>query len=92
MNIPAGLAPLAASTATASHSAGQKSATTTGREPIFAIPSIREYFMDLDYILHVIADGPIKSFAYKRLKYLESKFRMFGLVWEGREVAEMKAS
>lgn len=46
--------------------------------------------MDLDYVLGVISDGPTKSFAYKRLKYLASKFDMYTLLNELQEVAEMK--
>ncbi|KAI0074054.1 AMP deaminase [Panus rudis PR-1116 ss-1] len=44
------------------------------KKPVYDIPTIREYFMDLEYVLGVIADGPTKSFAFRRLKYLSSKF------------------
>ncbi|KAF8496098.1 hypothetical protein JB92DRAFT_2991409 [Gautieria morchelliformis] len=60
------------------------------RKPLFAIPTLREYFVDLDYILDVIADGPTKSFAYRRLKYLISKWTMFSLLNEFQEMADMK--
>ncbi|KAK0487740.1 hypothetical protein IW261DRAFT_1558788 [Armillaria novae-zelandiae] len=58
--------------------------------PAFDIPSIREYFVDLDYILGVISDGPTKSFAFRRLKYLASKFTMYSLLNEFQELADMK--
>ncbi|OCH92633.1 AMP deaminase [Obba rivulosa] len=61
------------------------------QSPLFNIPCIREYFMDLDYVLSVIADGPTKSFAYKRLGYLANKFTMYSLLNESQELAEMKA-
>lgn len=61
------------------------------RKPLFDIPSIREYFIDLDFILSVISDGPAKSIAYRRLKYLSSKFEMFNLLNESHELAEMKS-
>lgn len=57
---------------------------------LFYIPSIKEYFMDLDYVLGVIADGPMKSFAYRRLKYLVSKFTMYTLLNEFQEMTDMK--
>lgn len=60
------------------------------KQPLFDIPSVREYFVDLDYVLGVISDGPTKSFAFKRLKYLASKFTMYSLLNEPQEVAEMK--
>ncbi|KIM71476.1 hypothetical protein PILCRDRAFT_830308 [Piloderma croceum F 1598] len=59
-------------------------------KPMFDVPSIREYFVDLDYVLGVISDGPAKSFAFRRLKYLSSKFTMYSLLNEYQELADMK--
>ncbi|KAF8170918.1 AMP deaminase, partial [Pholiota molesta] len=59
-------------------------------KPAFDIPDIREYFVDLEYVLGVIADGPTKSFAYRRLKYLSGKFTMYSLLSEFQELADMK--
>ncbi|KAG6809173.1 hypothetical protein H0H92_001306 [Tricholoma furcatifolium] len=63
---------------------------TKEKKPVFDIPSIREYFIDLEYVLGVISDGPTKSFAFRRLKYLASKFEMYTLVNEFQELADMK--
>ena len=60
------------------------------KQPIFDIPNIREYFMDLDFILGFISDGPTKSFAFRRLQYLRSKFTMYTLLNELQEMTEMK--
>lgn len=46
--------------------------------------------MDLDFVLGVISDGPTKSFAFRRLKYLASKWSLYSLLNEYREVADMK--
>ena len=46
--------------------------------------------MDLDYVLSIISDGPTKSFAFRRLKYLASKFDMYTLLNEFQELADMK--
>ncbi|KAI6147470.1 AMP deaminase [Pisolithus tinctorius] len=61
------------------------------KTPIFDIPTIREYFVDLDFVLSVISDGPAKSIAYRRLKYLASQFEMYSLLNESQELAEMKS-
>ncbi|KAJ3171651.1 AMP deaminase [Geranomyces variabilis] len=53
-------------------------------------PSIKDYFMDMDYILEVVSDGPTKSFAFRRLRYLESKFHMYVLLNEYQEMADSK--
>ncbi|KAF8555256.1 AMP deaminase [Imleria badia] len=65
--------------------------TTGDEKPMFDIPSIREYFIDLDHVLEVISDGPAKSIAYRRLKYLASKYEMYSLLNESQELAAMKS-
>lgn len=47
--------------------------------------------MDLEYVLGVIADGPSKSFAFRRLNYLTSKFTMYSLLNETQELVDMKS-
>lgn len=59
-------------------------------KPLFRVPSLKEYFKDLDDVLGVIADGPVKTYAWRRLRYLESKFNMYALLNEFRELADMK--
>jgi hypothetical protein len=66
--------------------------TAEDKKPLFDVPTVREYFMDLDYILGVISDGPAKSFASRRLKYLSSQFTIHSLLEEHEELADMKAS
>lgn len=51
---------------------------------------MREYFIDLEYVLGVCADGPAKSFAFRRLKYLASKWNLYTLLNEYQELADMK--
>ncbi|KAI9439386.1 AMP deaminase [Russula earlei] len=64
--------------------------TAVDKRPIFDIPTIREYFMDLDFVLGVISDGPTKSYAFRRLQYLRAKFTMYTLLNEIQEMTEMK--
>lgn len=60
------------------------------KKPRYVVPTIKEYFQDLDEILAVISDGPAKSFAWRRLRYLESKWNLYVLLNEYRELADMK--
>ena len=60
------------------------------RKPAFDIPDIREYFLDLELVLSVISDGPTKSFAFRRLKYLSGKFAMYSHLNEFQELGDMK--
>ncbi|KAI0766452.1 AMP deaminase [Trametes elegans] len=61
------------------------------KTPVYNVPTIREYFLDLEKVLEVICDGPTKSFAFRRLNYLASKFTMYSLLNEPQELAEMKS-
>lgn len=58
--------------------------------PILQIPTIREFYMDLDQVLNVSSDGPSKSFAFRRLQYLEGKFNLYVLLNEYQEMADSK--
>jgi len=58
--------------------------------PLLVVPTLREYYMDLEFILATSADGPNKSFAYRRLQYLEGKFSLYTLVNDYQETAESK--
>lgn len=58
--------------------------------PIVTIPTLREYYMDLDDILEISSDGPSKSFAFRRLQYLEGKFNLHYLLNEYQETADTK--
>jgi AMP deaminase len=60
------------------------------KKPLFDVPTLREYFSDFNSILGVISDGPTKSFAYKRLKYLAGKFTLYSLLNDSQELADMK--
>ena len=59
-------------------------------QPIIDIPTIREYYMDLESILAVSSDGPSKSFAFRRLQYLEGKFSLYILLHDYQETADAR--
>lgn len=58
--------------------------------PIVNIPTIREFYIDLDQVLNVSSDGPSKSFAFRRLQYLDGKFNLYFLLNEYQEMADSK--
>lgn len=58
--------------------------------PVVKVPTLREFYMDLEKILNVSSDGPSKSFAFRRLQYLEAKFNLYALLNEYQETADSK--
>ncbi|KAJ5432433.1 AMP deaminase [Penicillium daleae] len=60
------------------------------QQPVVQIPSLRDFYMDLDAVVDVSTDGPTKSFAFKRLSYLEGKFQLYTLLNEYQEIADSK--
>jgi AMP deaminase len=58
--------------------------------PSIKVPTIREFYMDLENILNASSDGPTKSFAFRRLQYLEGKFNLYALLNEYQETADSK--
>ncbi|KAF9869818.1 AMP deaminase [Colletotrichum karsti] len=59
-------------------------------KPLISVPTIREFYMDLDHVLGISSDGPSKSFAFRRLQYLEGKFNLYALLNEYQETADSK--
>lgn len=60
------------------------------KTPIARIPKIKEYYMDVERITSFASDGPSKSFAFRRLQYLEAKYNMYSLINDYHETAETK--
>ncbi|KAL7269463.1 AMP deaminase [Rhizina undulata] len=58
--------------------------------PIVSVPTIKDYYIDLDKILDISCDGPSKSFAFRRLQYLEGKWNLYILLNEHQEMADSK--
>lgn len=61
----------------------------TGK-PISSSPSLTEYYSDVSKIVKISLDGPTKSFAFKRLQYLETKWNMYYLLNEFEENKQSK--
>ena len=58
--------------------------------PMARIPTLRDFYSDLEYIKNVSSDGPSKSFAYRELDILDGKFNLYFLVNEYQETASCK--
>ncbi|XP_037936468.1 AMP deaminase 2 isoform X3 [Teleopsis dalmanni] len=53
-------------------------------------PTLKEFVNDMQIMCNMIADGPLKSFCYRRLCYLSSKFQLHVLLNDLRELASQK--
>lgn len=73
------------------HQANGQISDSDDKQPLSRVPRLKEYFTDLDFLLGVCSDGPAKSFAFRRLKYLQSKWSLYCLLNEYQELADMKA-
>lgn len=58
--------------------------------PNFFVPTLRDFYKDLEYVKNVSSDGPSKSFAYRELDILEGKFNLYFLMKEYEETATCK--
>ncbi|XP_060713765.1 AMP deaminase 2-like isoform X2 [Tachysurus vachellii] len=53
-------------------------------------PDLQEFINDMNFMMALIINGPVKSFCYRRLQYLSSKFQMHVLLNEMKELAAQK--
>ncbi|CAO3587024.1 unnamed protein product [Absidia cylindrospora] len=59
-------------------------------QPLCHVPYRKEFYEDMDFVLTTISDGPAKSFAFRRLRYLDSSWQMYILLNEFQEMADSK--
>jgi len=57
----------------------------------YTYPHLDLFVQDMNRLCSMIADGPMKSFCYRRLSYLSSKYQLHVLLNELRELASQKA-
>ena len=58
--------------------------------PLVKVPTLRDFYKDMNRIQDVSSDGPTKSFAYRQLDILEGKFHLYSLVNSYQETADCK--
>ncbi|KAI1387044.1 AMP deaminase [Hypoxylon trugodes] len=68
----------------------ENEAASEANTPVVGVPTIKDFYMDLEEILSTSSDGPSKSFAFRRLQYLEGKFNLYVLLNEYQETADTK--
>jgi AMP deaminase len=60
--------------------------------PMVNVPTLKEYYRDLNRIARISSDGPTKSFAFKRLQYLEARWNLYYLLNGFEETKQSKAN
>lgn len=58
--------------------------------PLIKVPTLREFYRDMDKVQNVSSDGPTKSFAFRQLDILEGRFHLYFLVNSYQETADCK--
>jgi len=58
--------------------------------PVVPIPPLREWYIALDRVITAAADGPSKSYAYRRLQFLEKRYELYALANEYQETVDSK--
>lgn len=58
--------------------------------PIVAIPSLRDFYRDANFIASIINHGPSRTLAFRRLRFLEAQFGLHQLLNEHDEFEEQK--
>ena len=54
------------------------------------VPTLNDFYKDMNQVQNVSSDGPTKSFAYRQLDILEGKFHLYNLVNAYQEMADCK--
>lgn len=59
-------------------------------KPIIEIPSLRDYYVDCEFISNITSDGPTKTLSFRRLRYLQAQFQLYLMLNEQKESDEQK--
>ncbi|KAJ2365263.1 AMP deaminase [Coemansia sp. RSA 2611] len=54
------------------------------------VPTAKEFYVDLNFVLDTISDGPIKTWAFRRLRYLDARWQLYVLLNEREETMQSK--
>ena len=57
---------------------------------VIEVPTLNEFYRDMNEVQNVSSDGPTKSFAYRQLDILEGKFHLYNLESSYQEMADCK--
>lgn len=67
-----------------------KSGQAVSESLIAQIPSLRDYYVDVEKVVSISSDGPSKSFAFRRLQYLEARWNIYSLLNDFQEIVDSK--
>jgi hypothetical protein len=54
------------------------------------IPSVDQFYSDLDHLMHIVTNGPCKSLAFQRMQLLEDKFKIHCMLNMDLELRQQK--
>ncbi|CAF0741436.1 unnamed protein product [Brachionus calyciflorus] len=57
----------------------------------FVYPDIKMFIDDYHLMVSFISNGPLKTFCYRRLQYLKSKFELHSMLNEFKEISQQKS-
>lgn len=70
----------------------QEDLLSRAKKPInYEYPDLETFVTDMQDMCAMIVDGPLKSFCFQRLSFLQSKYQLHNLLNEIKEIAEQKA-
>ncbi|XP_074833675.1 AMP deaminase 1 isoform X2 [Carettochelys insculpta] len=61
-----------------------------GEPKALLYPNLQEFVDDMNFLLALIAQGPMKTYAHRRLKFLSSKFKVHEMLNDMEELKELK--
>ncbi|KAH0618956.1 hypothetical protein JD844_018532 [Phrynosoma platyrhinos] len=67
-----------------------KAAAARGEPKDLPYPNLEVFTDDMNFLLALIAQGPVKSYTHRRLKFLSFKFSMHEMLNEMEELKELK--
>jgi len=68
----------------------ETSKTARPTVPLVQVPTLREFYKDMDEVQNISSDGPTKSFAYRQLDIIEGRYHLYFLVNSYQETADCK--
>uniref|UniRef100_A0A8C8SVV0 AMP deaminase 2 n=1 Tax=Pelusios castaneus TaxID=367368 RepID=A0A8C8SVV0_9SAUR len=69
---------------------GDTAAASRGDPMDLSYPNLEDFLDDMNFLLALMAQGPVKTYAHRRLKFLSSKFTVHEMLNEMEELRELK--
>ncbi|OLP89859.1 AMP deaminase 2 [Symbiodinium microadriaticum] len=57
-------------------------------QSLFEVPSLDEYYDDMNTLFQIRSSGPVSSYAYQRLRLLQTKFELYTMVFGDQEAQD----